>query len=143
MPFDIIQLIANYSDLNTKLNIKYVNKFLYENLRIYALYDTICVKYKYGWSLYTNESPNISHKLNGFILNNFKYITVLNLVNNIIINDKDIKHLLNLHTLYVNEKISDEGIKHMNLHTLNAYENSGITNKYNNAYIFNGIRHKN
>ena len=49
------------------------------------------------------------------------------------ITDEGIKHM-QLHTLYASEYMTDEGIKHMHLHTLDA-SHSQIT--YN---IENGIR---
>ena len=128
IPFDIIQVIANHSNVKTKMNIKSLNKFLYNNLRIYTIYDKVNIKYSfYYMDLKIDEFPNISHKLNENILNKFKYITVLNLIGNKIIHDKHIIHLKNLHTLFANNLISDEGIKHMNLHIL--YANKKISNE--------------
>ena len=48
--------------------------------------------------------------------------------------------MTNLHTLYAshNEKITDEGIKHMNLYTVKAHDNDKIINKYGNIInLFN------
>ena len=64
--------------------------------------------------------------------NKIKFILFLAKCNACIVCD-GIKHM-NLHTLYAsnNSKISDDGIKHMNLHTVYASNNLNITNKYNN-----------
>src|SRR5690606_33141384 len=63
------------------------------------------------------------------ILSKYKYLTELNLSNNKKINDNDIQHLFNLQSLYTNKLISDEGIKGINLHTLDASKQSKITDE--------------
>src|SRR5438445_1970588 len=72
--------------------------------------------------------------LSNSILKNYKYITKLSTYMNNKITDEGIKHM-KLHTLFVsNDNITDEGIKHMNLRKLFAYSNN-ITD--------NGISHMN
>ena len=53
------------------------------------------------------------------------------------ITDDGIKDM-QLHTLYASDfsKITDKGIKHMQLHTLNASYNSKITDKESNICIY-------
>src|SRR5438445_7153922 len=62
------------------------------------------------------------------ILKNYKYVKKLNAYYTHNITDKGISHM-NLHTLDASFSctITDRGISHMNLHTLNASSNEFIT----------------
>jgi len=79
------------------------------------------------------------NKLNDKILSKFKFVKYLDASENKNITDNGIMHL-NLHTLNVesNSNITNNGIKHMNLHTLYMADNIGITDagiQHMNIYI--------
>ena len=130
LPFDIIQLIFNYSNVRTKFNILFLNKYMNSNLIVYSFYDHLVFEYKryrfMGDIIYESTNHKIYHRAHPCILKKYTFIQELNLYENILIRDSDIKHLKNLHTFYANNNISDEGIKHMNLHTL--FTNEIISN---------------
>jgi hypothetical protein len=104
---------------------------LLSQLRIKTLYKEICV-------LHVTDLYNIEYKykmnLTDNILVNFRNVKLLYAGWNSKITDDGIKHMI-LHTLHAsnNQKITDEGIKHMTLHTLYVYFNYKITNE--------GIKH--
>ena len=130
IPLEILQIIANHCDVQTKLNVKMVCKYNNDNIWINNVYDKL---YYQIWNKVI-EYPNISSKINQIMINH-KYITMLNIKSNDNIFDDDIKHLKYVHTLYANNTISDLGIKHMKLHTLYASGNTKITDL--------GIKHMN
>ena len=132
IPTEILQIISNYCNVQTKFNIRMACKYNYSNIWICTFYDELCFKY-----LKLIEYPNISHKLGNKILGEHKYITELNIKNNNKIFDNDIKHLKYLHALYVNGNITNEGIKCMNLHTLDITVNKHIYNIWNFLWSYN------
>ena len=104
LPLEIIQIISNISNVKTKFNIQLINKYLHQNIMINTFYDNLY----FGDRLHkVYEFPITSHKLTVKILKMHPYIKELNLTNNNMINDDDIKYLNNLHTLYANSQISD------------------------------------
>ena len=152
LPLELWHIIFYKLDIISKINLLQVNRTL-NNLELDSFINNISFKYYIYRGYYIYENPNISHLITTNMLINNHNILMLNISDNNKIKDKDIinlkklKHLyvnycisdegikhMNLHTLYAsgNSKISDEGIKHMNLHTLYASYNSKITNKYNN-----------
>ena len=102
---------------------------------ISKIHMKICCRLFYQ-ILEINDFYNIDEyylmKLTDDIISNYN-ITMLNADNSKITNE-GIKHM-QLHTLYAsyNSKITDEGIKHMQLHTLDASDNPKITDE--------GIKH--
>jgi hypothetical protein len=103
---------------------------LLSQLRIKTLHEELCV-------LHVTDLFNIELKyqrnLTNSILKNFRNVKLLD-ASISSITDKGIKHMM-LHTLNASgfSKITDEGIKHMMLHTLNASGFSKITDE--------GIKH--
>ena len=81
-----------------------------------------------------NIKPYIQETLNDNILKNFKFVKMLDASRNQKITDNGIQHM-HLHTLHAsyNSSITDNGIRQMNLHTLDASGNSKITD--------DGIKH--
>src|SRR3989339_235780 len=68
-----------------------------------------------------NIEEKYKNALTDNILRNFKFVKILYASCNPNITDEGIKHM-NLHTLHAswNRSITNEGIRHMNLHTLDA-----------------------
>ena len=86
------------------------------------------------------------YQLNDGILKKYSELKFLNVLCHRNITDEGIKHM-NLHTLYASTNcgITDEGIKHMNLHVLDVYHNEKITDegiKYMNLYALNASWNK-
>ena len=119
MPIELYQEILERSDFKCQIRLTQLNNCLYNNLRIYDLF---------------NIDECYSKLLSDNILKNYKYIKKLDAHSNLNITDEGISHM-NLHTLSAlnNSKITDDGIKHMNLHILYASSNSKITD--------DGIKH--
>ena len=102
--YDVIQKVCDMSTFRTKMNLLMLNKYTNKNLKIYSFYDILV--YSFNGVI---EKPHISHIITSNVLKRFKYLQVLNISMNNKISDEDIKHM-NLHTLYTNaiSKISDK-----------------------------------
>ena len=113
--FDIVQQVCNVSNFRTKMNLLILNKYINNNLRIYTFYDIlVCKISRVDNRNNIMEYPVISQKLTPIILQRFKYLRVLNLSWNNNISNDDIKHL-NLHTLHVsnNYKLRNTSWRHI------------------------------
>ena len=108
-------------------------KLNFKNKMIFRL---CCIDFYEKLKIYDllNINQKYKNKLNDNILFNLKYVKYLGASHNKKITNNGIKHM-NLHTLYAsgNMGITDDGIKHMNLYILYASNNTNITDS--------GIKH--
>ena len=100
---DVIQCICNGSNFKTKMNLLLLNKHINNKLRIYSFYDEISYTIMPHESRYI-ENPCLSKKITSEVLKRFKNLKILSLFDNDKVRDEDIKHL-KLDALYLLENV--------------------------------------
>lgn len=117
LPIELWQIILDYSYFIEQINLTMVCKYFNNNLKIF---DFLCNNTdSFSWSY---DYDKINEKVTNDILKKYPYIKFLDISFMENVTDEGIKHL-KLHTLRTNDNITDDGIKHMNLYELCSNRN--------------------